>query len=70
MTNITLKLCRWMSPHVLEVISLWYIYIHIIYIYVYRMPLHETKGELKHDTTGNTMLICTLSTDLQISMGE
>ena len=49
------------------------IYIFVSYTYTYmRCHCMKTKGksELKHDTTGNAMLICTLSADLQISMGE
>ena len=44
---------------------------------MYRICIHirdatdlKLKVNRKHDTTGNAMLICTLSTDLQISMGE
>ena len=42
-----------------------------MYSYTYRDATDlKLKVNQKHDMTGNTMLICTLSTDLQISMGE
>ena len=46
----------------------------LVYMYLYRIQDTtdlKLKVNQKHNTTtGNAMLICTLSTDLQISMGE
>ena len=48
-----------------------------VYIYTYHICIRiqdatdlKLKVNRKPDMTGNAMLICTLSTDLQVSMGE